>query len=298
VPDGAAYGLRLASDRVWPGLHSAVGAGPRVVIEEASEAAVRGRLSASPIPGRTLATGDGPVALVSGAAEDLLLDGGPVGVFHLGADGTHLAYASEDPQRPAFVRMLLDTALGTAALRCGLDALHASAFTVDGRLVAIAGPTGAGKTSVAIAALRRGAALFTDDLLFLTADRDTVLGQPGPALLNVPAEIPGSGLGEVLGTIGDETWMVVDRPPVAPTPPALVVFLERRPGAGAPRALREDSPVPLIAHGLDSGSHPERRARRLALLGRLAQTAALVRLEAGTEVTPDALAGAVLELIP
>jgi len=47
-------------------------------------------------------------------------------------------------------RFLLDTVLWWTALARGFELLHASAVLLEGQLVAMLGPTGAGKTSLAI----------------------------------------------------------------------------------------------------------------------------------------------------
>ena len=294
------YGLRVQSARPWPGLTPESGGdpgAPRVTIVPGSEPEVRARFSGAREPGRTLATGDGRVLSLRGQARDMLLDAGEVGVFHLSADGSSLRYASPDPDAPAFARMLTDTALGTAALLCGHEGLHAAAVAIEGGAVAIVAGTGAGKTSLAVAALRRGAALITDDLLFLTDTGDAVLAHAGPALLNLPEGTNAQGLGQVVATIGREQWVAVARRgAIAPTHLTLVVLLDRRPGAGDPQAGDERSPAALIAHGLDSGQAPVRQAKRLALLARVGQTTPVVRLRAGTDVDADALAGVLVEL--
>jgi hypothetical protein len=294
------YGLRVESARPWPGLTPA-GAenpgAPRVTIVPGAEPELRARFSGARDPGRTLATGDGPVLSLRGHARDMLLDAGEVGVFHLSADGSLLRYASPDPDAPGFARMLTDTALGTAALLCGHEGLHAAAVAIEGRAVAIAAGTGSGKTSLAVAALRRGAALITDDLLFLSATADAVLAHAGPALLNLPEGTSARGLGEVVATLGREQWVEVTRSTeMAPAHLALVVLLDREPGAGDPHAADERSPAALIAHGLDSGRAPERQAKRLALLARVAQATPIVRLRAGTEVGADTLGRVLVEL--
>jgi hypothetical protein len=290
----------VESARPWPGLTPAGEEDPGVpcvTIAPGTEPGIRARFSGAREPGRTLATGDGPVVSLRGHAGDRLLEAGELGLVHLSADGRVLSYASPDPDAPGFGRMLTDTALGTAALLRGQEGLHAAAVAIEGRAVAIAASTGAGKTSLAVAALRRGATLITDDLLFLTDTRDAILAHPGPGLLNLPEGSSAGDLGQVLATLGREQWVAVARgAEVAPAPLSLVVLLQREPGAGDPRASDEPSPAALIAHGLDSGRAPERQAKRLALLARVAQTTPIVALRAGTDVGADALARVLVEL--
>ena len=54
-------------------------------------------------------------------------------------------------------RFLIAQVLPFAAALHGLEVLHASAVTVAGRALALLGPSGAGKTSLALALCRTGA---------------------------------------------------------------------------------------------------------------------------------------------
>ncbi len=289
----AAYGLAIDSDRRWPGLDPAARAAdsaPRVRVLAAPEPDLRAHFSGPREPGRTRHTGDGVILTLRGRAGDLLLDGGAVGLFHLAPDGSRLLYAAPDPGDPACARMLLDTALGTAALRRGYEGLHAAGVTIGGRLVAITADEGGGKTSLAAALLERGGELFSDDLLFLSQDRAAVLAHPGPALINLPCAHDTAPPGEILATLGDEHWVALPRQARDPLALSLVVVLDRRPGAGDPETRPERSPTAIIGHALDSGPGPERLTRRLDVLARVAREAAIVRLTAGPAASPQALA--------
>ncbi|NCF29132.1 MAG: hypothetical protein GWP69_17235 [Gammaproteobacteria bacterium] len=61
----------------------------------------------------------------------------------------------------------------------GITCLHASAFSVDGRAVALVGPSGAGKSTTAAAFAGRGFAVLTDDMLALEEQHDRVIAHPG-----------------------------------------------------------------------------------------------------------------------
>lgn len=61
----------------------------------------------------------------------------------------------------------------------GLTALHASAFSIDGRVVALVGPSGAGKSTTAAAFASRGFPVLTDDVLVLEEQHDNVIAHPG-----------------------------------------------------------------------------------------------------------------------
>jgi hypothetical protein len=67
----------------------------------------------------------------------------------------------------------------------GYPTLHASAVVTTHGAVAFLGPRGRGKSTMAAAFLRRGAALLTDDILALRAGPDGVCGMPGPPLMKM-----------------------------------------------------------------------------------------------------------------
>ena len=69
--------------------------------------------------------------------------------------------------------------LGFSLRLKGVTCLHASAVVVDGRVVAIVGSGGMGKSTTAAMLARRGFAVQTDDLLALTERRPGFCVQPG-----------------------------------------------------------------------------------------------------------------------
>jgi len=289
------YGLRVESELALPGIQGGPGStepapgAPTVAVRLAGRDAVRRRLDPAREALVGFSTGDGPVRMLRDRHGALLLDGGEVGTFALSATGDSVLCAGADPAAPRFQRMLLDTVLGTAALQAGLEGIHAAAVTIGDRLVAIAADTGAGKSRLAAEAIRRGASLFTDDLLFLRAGPDGgLLAQPGPAVMNLPSEC--EPIGRSLALIGTERWVELDRAQPSPQAVALVVIIDRRPGGGPPSLSRDDAPATLLTLALDSGPAPERAQARLDMLAALARSAAIVRLSAGTDVPPAALA--------
>ena len=75
---------------------------------------------------------------------------------------------------------LLGRVMALAAHADGMLALHASAVSIDGHAIAFLGPKQAGKSTIAMALVRGGARLMSDDSLVLRfADDDVVLATPG-----------------------------------------------------------------------------------------------------------------------
>src|SRR5205807_10636068 len=125
-------------------------------------------------------------------------------------------------------RMLLDTVLGTAALCAGYEGLHAAAVELAGGVVAIAAPTGAGKSTLCAELVARGARLFTDDLLFLARDGRGVVAHPGPPLMSVPqGSARRAGPWRPLAALGDEVWVKVSDASSSPARVATLIVLDR-----------------------------------------------------------------------
>lgn len=92
--------------------------------------------------------------------------------------------------------------------------MHATAVAIADRAVLLVGPSGSGKSDLALRLIDRGARLIADDRVMLTRDGGRVLASP-------PATI--AGLIEVRG-VG-----IVATPYVADVPVALVVDLAAPP---------------------------------------------------------------------
>ncbi len=89
------------------------------------------------------------------------------GSFLLAPDGQRLLCAPDAGVTRQWERFLVAQVLPFAALVSGLEIFHASAVVLDGRAFAFVGPSGAGKTSLALALCARGAHFLADDVLAL-----------------------------------------------------------------------------------------------------------------------------------
>jgi hypothetical protein len=100
------------------------------------------------------------------------VDAGGENVWARGASGASL----EDT-----ATYLLGPILGFVLQLRGVTCLHASAVAIGDRAIAIAGPAGSGKSSLAAALARRGHAVLADDLVALEDHGDRFSISPGYA---------------------------------------------------------------------------------------------------------------------
>ena len=74
-----------------------------------------------------------------------------------------------------------------------MNPIHASCVAIDGRGVLIAGPSGSGKSDLALRLIDRGARLVSDDYTQI-AERDGVLYATAPATIAGRIEVRGIGI--------------------------------------------------------------------------------------------------------
>jgi serine kinase of HPr protein (carbohydrate metabolism regulator) len=142
-----------------------------------------------------------------------------------------------------------------AGPRLSAETVHASTVAIDGRAVLITGPSGSGKSDLALRLLDRGFTLVSDD--------QTILKREGERLVaDVPSTIAGKL--EIRG-IG-----IVDVERVSDVPVALIVELtseiERIPDDSRERLILGIR-LPLIAIDAMTASAPSKVALALDRLG-------------------------------
>jgi hypothetical protein len=164
-------------------------------------------------------------------------------------------------------RFLVGRVLPWAAVLRGLEPLHASAVQIDGRAVALVGQTGAGKTSLALQLVARGAGFMSDDVLALD-DGQVLRAHPGAGVAAVrPAEraaIPRATwrrVGTVLGHSG-KTYMELPRPE-QPAPLGAVYFLNGDDGPVLEPITQPDPRLLLASTFVLGVQTPERLLRQL-----------------------------------
>ena len=140
-------------------------------------------------------------------------------------------------------------------MRLSSETLHASTVALDGRAVLICGPSGSGKSDLALRLLDRGFALVSDDQTIVRKDGDRVLAS-APPTIHGKLEIRGIG--------------IVEMEPVSDVPLALVVELasdiQRLPDDSRERLVL-DVNIPLISVDAMTASAPSKVALALDRLG-------------------------------
>jgi len=142
-----------------------------------------------------------------------------------------------------------------AGPRLSAETLHASTVASDGRAVLISGPSGSGKSDLALRMLDRGFRLVSDDQTIVKLDGNRLTATSPPTI---------AGKLEVRG-IG-----IVDMDPLDAVPVALVVELtsdiQRLPDDSRERLILGVS-VPLISIDAMTASAPSKVALALDRMG-------------------------------
>lgn len=133
--------------------------------------------------------------------------------------------------------------------------LHATTVAIDGRAVMLAGPSGSGKSDLALRLLDRGFVLVSDDRTIVGKDGDRLIAS-APATIKGKLEIRGIGIVEM---------EVLDRAPVA-LMVELTSDLIRLPDDSRTREILGVA-VPLINVDAMTASAPSKVALALDRLG-------------------------------
>lgn len=140
-------------------------------------------------------------------------------------------------------------------MRLSSETLHASTVALDGRAVMICGPSGSGKSDLALRMLDRGFTLVSDDQTIVRRDNGRLLAS-APPTIHGKLEIRGIG--------------IVDLEVVSDVPLALVVELtsdiQRLPDDERERLLLGVS-VPLVSIDAMTASAPSKVAMALDRMG-------------------------------
>lgn len=222
------------------------------------------------------------------------------GLARISPSGERVLCAPPDDEPWSWQRFLVGRILPWAAVLRGREAFHASAVAVHGQAVAFVGTTGAGKTSLAVQLVARGADFLTDDVLVLSRDGDGLHAHGGAAIAGVrPAEraaMPSdrwSALGEVLGESG-KTYVALPRAD-GPLPLSALYFLTRGDGA-QPEPIPALDPRLLLASTFVLGVQtPQRLRNQLDVCAAVAHQVPGFKLPVAPGVSAEQLAATVEE---
>jgi hypothetical protein len=236
-----------------------------------------------------------PFATLEGASGDLLFHFGPQALFHLEADRRRLNCAFARPDDRLSQRVLLDTVLWTTSLQVGFELLHASAVATDRGVLAFVADQGGGKTTLAAEFLRRGGALFADDIVALEEAGGTIAAHPGPAVMNLPAVLDPADLdgAAALATFGDERWVQLPAAVQPPTVPAAIVLVRRADDATLRCRRVPATTLDLLPFAVALPHMTARARRRFEVFGALADATPVLELTADLTTPPATLADAV-----
>jgi HPr kinase/phosphorylase len=98
--------------------------------------------------------------------------------------------------------------------------VHASCVAIEGRAVLLRGPSGSGKSDLALRLIDSGAALVADDQVLLEAQKSEsgqrILMASAPATLAGLLEIRGLGIVKHEVMASAPIWLVIDLDPITP----------------------------------------------------------------------------------
>jgi hypothetical protein len=291
-----AYGLDLHASFPLIGMRTESGDGlPPLALELLSHAALESAWSGSAgPPDWTGRLGDGcTLTIERGVGDDILFTYGDRARFRLDSSQERLDCA---PLHSGlhWQQALLGRVLPNVAIMRGYEALHASAVDSPEGVVAVAGPSGMGKTTLALELQARGWPLVADDVLILGDGSQGVRAHTGSPHMNVAEGLPGAVepelIGATLGILAGERWIAVHKTADGPRPVRLVCLFER--GADLPLEGRiiPSNPLPLAPYMLGLPGDSEREGRRFARFADLMSAASLMRLTCGSADRPADLA--------
>jgi serine kinase of HPr protein (carbohydrate metabolism regulator) len=145
--------------------------------------------------------------------------------------------------------------IGAAAPRLSTETIHASSVACGGRAVLIAGPSGSGKSDLALRLLDRGFELVSDDQTLLKRDGDRLVASAPPTIAG-KLEIRGVGIVEMDHSDDVPVALIVE----------LTSDIERMPDDSRERQILGIK-LPLVAIDAMTASAPSKVAIALDRMG-------------------------------
>jgi hypothetical protein len=214
-----------------------------------------------------------------------LLSATGFGAYHITSCGERVQCAPTSVAVWRWQRYLIGQVLPFVSTLRGLEPLHASAVAIDGAAVAIVGPSGGGKSSLAAELASHGAPIVADDVLALEAGDEGLVAHPGTGLLSLRwATIHRMGrarvaqLGRRVGANAEAVRLSVPRQE-APLPLAVLYRLEAASKLREVQLVSTPAPDPRTLLGSTFNlavRTPTRLAKQLDVCARLARTVRIV----------------------
>lgn len=227
-----------------------------------------------------------------------LLTAHRLGRFVVAADGTRVQCAPGRVASWRWARFMLAQVLPMAATARGLEVFHASAVSLANRAVAVVGPTGTGKTSLAARLVTRGAGFLTDDVLAVEGRGDSLIAHPGPPVANM-RDASTRGLGRALAEADDRVYLSVDTPDqttVTAVPLGAMYFPEVGGSGIDVEVMRPLDPRLLLVNSFNWTIETRARlSNQLDICARIAASVPLLRLSMAADVGPEQVAAVVEE---
>jgi len=255
---GSLYGFEVKAGLPLRRLNAAAGTRGELTIEVAGEPlpAPRGK------PVSTLVGDDGHRFYASHELNGrCLLELPPSGEFLLDPDAVRVTARVGDDDEALREHRIVSSAVGTLLSMRGDLVLHASAVAVDGRAVLFCGPTGRGKSTLALALGEAGYGVLGEDGVAIDLEGERPLAFPGARGIRVRS----------LGAGGSRrTDLVADPAPgePPPSPVAAVVLLGERGEALTVERFDAARALALLTPNL---THSGGREAIAAAFGRLAR---------------------------
>ena len=139
--------------------------------------------------------------------------------------------------------------------RLSSETLHASSVAKDGRVVLISGPSGSGKSDLALRLLDRGYKLVSDDQTIVSREEDRLVASAPPTIAG-KLEVRGIGIVEVDHVEGVPVALLVE----------LTSDIQRIPDDGRERQIL-GVPVPIVGIDATAASAPAKITLALDRMG-------------------------------
>jgi hypothetical protein len=299
-----AFGLALSIDSrisipgLGQGLKTATAGSPSHVRLDADELNRRWEaITTAPMRARELRFGETLLLSVDFAEPaGYLMWAQDFGSILISPDGIELQ-CKPDPAVESWANILPFQALPLAATIRGLEVMHASGVVLDGRAVLVAGPPGAGKSSLAAALVRLGGELLSDDAVALQLREGALIAHAGSTVLQLRAAEherlsakERACLGRPLSVFADKQRYVQDNMP-EPAPLGGMFLLARSDEEPAVEQLAAVDPFELIASTFNlSVRTPARLQRQLDVVSVIASDGLAHRLRVQPGIDADQLA--------